>query len=58
MDENRSNFFLNFNGYTTYDKPRNNHGGGVAIVIRSTIDHTTFQELDHLNLPSKKGVNR
>ncbi len=50
LDENRSNFFLRFEGYNTYDKPRNQFGGGVAIVIKSSISHTQTNEFDDLNL--------
>ena len=50
LDENRSNFFLSFKGYNTYDKPRNQFGGGVAIVIKSSISHTQTNEFDDLNL--------
>ena len=41
LDENRANFFLKFINYTTVYKPRpinSNHGGGVAMLIRSGID--------------------
>ncbi len=50
MDKARSNYFLNFPGYTTYDKTRNNHGGGVAIIIKSSIDHAQIHDFDSLNL--------
>ncbi len=62
MDEARSNYFLNFPGYTTYDKTRNNHGRDVAIIIKSSIDHAQIHDFDSLNLElislkinSKKG---
>jgi exonuclease III len=47
LDEN---FFLRFEGYNTYDKPRNQFGGGVAIVIKSAISQTQTNEFDDLNL--------
>ena len=34
IDQNNSNFFLYIEGFTTYDKPRPSHGGGVAILIK------------------------
>ena len=50
LDQNNSNFFLNIEGFTTYDKPRTSHGGGVAILIKKEIDHFQIHDFDHLNL--------
>jgi len=44
-----SNLFLNINGFTTHVKARTtnpNQGGGVAVLIRSEIPHTSIDELD------------
>ena len=43
MNKEEANQFLNINNYSTYYKPRNknsNYGGGVALIIKNTIEHT------------------
>ena len=49
LSEERANLHLRVSGYITYVKARKtnpNHGGGVAILIRSEIPHTTITGLD------------
>ena len=45
VDKHRSNFHLNIPGFTTIDKPRNNHGCGVAILIKNEIVHHQIYDL-------------
>ncbi len=43
MNKEEANQFLNINNYSTYYKPRiknSIYGGGVALIIKNTIEHT------------------
>ena len=62
IDQHKSNYFLNIEGYFTIDKPRSNHGGGVAILIKKEITYHQIHDFDFLDLEilgikvtSKKG---
>jgi exonuclease III/phage gp16-like protein len=53
LDENRANCFLKFTNYTTIYKPRpinSNHGGGVAILIKSDLDIAETNIFSNLKL--------
>ena len=53
LDENRANYFLKFINYTTIYKPRpinSNHGGGVAILIKSDLDFVETNIFSNLKL--------
>ena len=50
VDEQRDNFFLNFTNYHKISKPRNNFGGGVAILIKQNLEFFQDLSLDHWGL--------
>jgi len=57
MNQEESNYYLNFNNYKTYYKPRvknSRFGGGVALIIKKSIEHTESNILDHLNIETKE----
>ncbi|RNA21144.1 hypothetical protein BpHYR1_041391, partial [Brachionus plicatilis] len=50
VDELRDNFFINFSNFYKVSKPRNNFGGGVAILINKKVEFFQDLSLDHWNL--------
>ena len=57
MNHEEANYYLNFNNYKTFHKPReknSRYGGGVALIIKNSIDHTESNILEHLNLETKE----
>ena len=53
LDENKANFLLNFTNYITIYKPRptnSNHGGGIAMIIKSNLDFIETNIFSNLKL--------
>ncbi|CAF0903604.1 unnamed protein product, partial [Brachionus calyciflorus] len=50
VDEIRDNFFVNFTNYSKISKPRNNFGGGEAILIKNGIEFFQDLSLDNWGL--------
>ena len=49
LDSLRAYFFLTFKGYTSIHKCRNSRGGGVAILIKNSIEFLQINDLDFFN---------
>ncbi|RNA27069.1 hypothetical protein BpHYR1_012382 [Brachionus plicatilis] len=50
VDELRDNFFIKFSNFYKVSKPRNNFGGGVAILLNKKVEFFQVLSLDHWNL--------
>ena len=50
LDSIVSNDYLDFPGYNSISKPRNRYGGGVAILVRQSLNYSEDHSLDLLNL--------
>ena len=46
MNQELSNFYLDIQGYASINKPRNEHGGGVAVLIKNGLDYTHDHDFD------------
>ena len=46
MNQELSNYYLDIQGYVNINKPRNEHGGGVAVLIKNGLDYTHDHDLD------------
>lgn len=50
MNQENANFFLKMSNFQTFEKVRNNQGGGVAILVKNEIQVSLENFFDHLKI--------